>query len=92
MQRFVRRRMCEGGSPHPQIPRTAVPTTPPDGLSSGTLLRFMPQASRRQSHPESEFLWRERDVPLCPFPERESGLPLLIHVPFKDVRRLVETS
>jgi hypothetical protein len=90
-QCFVRRRMCEGGSPYPQSPRTAVPTTPPDGLSSRSLRRCMPQTSRRQSHPESEFLLRERDLPLCPFPEREAGRPVLIHVPFKDVRHLVET-
>src|SRR5215470_10446669 len=76
----------------PQIPRPAVPTTPPDGLSSGILLRCMPQTSRRQSHPESGSLLRERDLPLGPFPERESGLPVLIHLPFKDVRCLVETS
>jgi hypothetical protein len=92
LQRFVRRRMCGGDSPHPQSPRPAVPTTPPDGWSSGTLLRCMPQTSRRQSRPASGVLLRERDLSLCPFPECEAGLPVLIHVPFKDVRCLVQTS
>ena len=29
--------------------------------------------------------------PLCPSPEAEAGLPVLVHIPFKDVRCLVQT-
>jgi hypothetical protein len=35
--------------------------------------------------------WWERTLPLCPFPERQSGLPMLIDIPFKDVCCLVQT-
>src|SRR5262245_58352445 len=36
-------------------------------------------------------LLRAGTLRLCPFPEGESGITVLVHVPFKDVRRLIGT-